>query len=129
MQYNYFPLLNTTSKQNSCQLKGPCYPVLTVNTDFFTTCRYTVRDLAFVFSETRPEACRGPDVIPRVPLSSFSSAAAQQCADGPTDSEEPETMSELLHGESCCALRLHIVQLCLAGYRRLCVSRLVGDAT
>lgn len=41
MNYNYFALLNATAKKASCQMQGPCYPVVTLQYHSFTTCSYS----------------------------------------------------------------------------------------
>ena len=38
--YDYFALLNASAVASSCQLQGPCWPVVTSNVDSFHICNY-----------------------------------------------------------------------------------------
>ena len=49
--YNYFTMLNSSQVASSCQMRGPCYPVLTTQKATLNTCLMQVR--AFVLRSCR----------------------------------------------------------------------------
>jgi hypothetical protein len=57
--YDYFAQLNSTFQASSCELKGPCWPVLTPQLDSHHTCQY--------------------EALNDVPLNVAAVAAFQQC--------------------------------------------------